>query len=68
MEARLLLAAALTALLLVSMGARFQSANYIVETADPRLAQQIDQAAERYRHDLAIAWLGQAMPNWASLA
>ena len=61
----LLRAAALTALLLVSMGARFQSANYIVETADPRLAQQIDQAAERYRHDLAIAWLGQAMPNWA---
>ena len=31
----------------------------------PRLAQQIDQAAERYRHDLAIEWLGQAMPNWA---
>ncbi len=66
MEARLLRAVALAALLLVSMGARFQSANYIVETADPRLAQQIDQAAERYRHDLAIQWLGQAMPNWAA--
>ena len=37
MEARLLRAAALAALLLVSMGARLQSANYIVETADPRL-------------------------------
>ena len=47
------------------MGARFQSANYIVDTADPALARQFAQTAERYRHDLAIEWLGQAMPNWA---
>jgi hypothetical protein len=57
--------ALLAALLLVSMGARRQSANFIVETPDPNFAAQVAQAAERYRRDLAVEWLGQAMPNWA---
>ena len=38
MEARSIRAAVLAAVLLVSMGARQQSANFIVETADPTLA------------------------------
>jgi len=65
MDARITRAVALTALLLVSMGARHRSANFIVETADPRLAVQFAEAAEKYRHDLAIEWLGQEMPNWS---
>jgi hypothetical protein len=65
MEARLKRFALLVALLLVSMGARHQSANYIVETADPRLAVQFAEAAEKYRHDLAVEWVGEAMPNWS---
>ena len=48
-----------------SMGAQQRSANFIVETPDPNFAQQLAQAAEKYRHDLAIEWLGQAMPNWS---
>jgi hypothetical protein len=47
------------------MGAQQRSANFIVETVDPNFAQQVSQAAEKYRHDLAIEWLGQPMPNWA---
>jgi hypothetical protein len=47
------------------MGARHRSANFIVETSDPNLAAQIAQAAEQYRHDLAVEWLGQPMPNWS---
>ena len=47
------------------MGARFRAPNFIIETPDPRLARQIGQAAEKYRRDLAVAWLGKAMPNWA---
>ena len=35
-----------------------------METDDPGFAQQVSQAAEKYRHDLAISWLGEAMPNW----
>ena len=58
-------AALLAAVLLVSMGARQRTANFIVETPDPNLAQQVAQAAEKYRRDLAVEWLGQAMPNWS---
>ncbi|HEY4761755.1 MAG TPA: hypothetical protein VIH42_14350, partial [Thermoguttaceae bacterium] len=65
MDARITRAVALTALLLVSMGARHRSANFIIETADPRLAVQFAEAAEKYRHDLAIEWLGSSMPNWS---
>ena len=55
----------LAALLLVAMGARYQSANYVVDTADARLAQQIGQTAEQYRRTLAVEWLGETMPDWA---
>ena len=65
MEARLLKIALLAVLLPVSMGARFQSANFIVETSDPKLAEQFARTAEQYRRDLAVLWLGQTMPNWA---
>jgi hypothetical protein len=65
MEARLIRPALLAALLMVSMGASYRGVNFIVETADPQMAARICQAAEQYRHDLAIEWLGQAMPNWA---
>ena len=65
MDARITRAVALTAMLLVSMGARHRSANFIVETADPRLAVQFAEAAEKFRHDLAVEWLGQPMPNWS---
>ena len=65
MEARLIRPALLAATLIVSMGARFQGPNFIVETAEPQMAARISQTAEQYRHDLAILWLGQALPNWA---
>ena len=65
MDARLIRPALLAALLMVSMGASYRGANFIVETADPQMAARISQAAEQFRHDLAIEWLGQAMPNWA---
>ena len=68
MEARRLRTAALAVVLLVSMGAGFPSANFVVETADPVLAQKFAQAAEKYRHDLALEWLGETLPNWAERA
>jgi hypothetical protein len=52
-------------LLLASMGASQRTANFIVETPDPGFTQQVAQAAEQYRRDLAVAWLGKAMPNWS---
>jgi hypothetical protein len=65
MEARLIQPALLVGMLIVSMGARVQGPNFIVETADPQQAARISQAAEQFRHDLAILWLGQTLPNWA---
>ena len=57
--------AAFGCLLLVAMGAQTRSANYVVETADPNFARVVSQAAEQYRRDLAVAWLGKAMPDWS---
>ncbi len=66
MEARLTRAVVLTALLFVSMGADYRSANFIVRTGDPNLSQKIAAAAEKYRKELAVEWTGQEMPNWAA--
>jgi hypothetical protein len=58
-------AVCMAAVLLLCLGARAQSDNFIVDTADPKLAPQIAQAAEKFRHDLADEWTGKAMPNWS---
>lgn len=58
-------AALLALMLVVSMGAQRRSSNFIIETSDASYAEQVAQAAERYRHDLAVEWLGKPMPNWA---
>ena len=58
-------AALVVAVLFVSMGARVRTPNFIVETADPTLAKQIAAKAEQCRRELAVSWLGKAMPNWA---
>jgi hypothetical protein len=56
--------ALLAAVLLASMGAEHRTANFIVQTDDAAFAKQVADAAEVYRRDLAIQWLGQPMPNW----
>lgn len=64
MDARHARAAVLLAVL-VSLGAGHRTENFIVEAPTPEIAAQVGQAAEKYRHDLAIDWLGHAMPAWA---
>ena len=65
MDARRTRPLLLAALLTVSMGASYRGVNFVVETADPQMAAHISQAAEQYRHDLALEWIGQTLPNWA---
>ncbi len=70
MEARLTRAVLLTAVLTVSMGAQsmgaqFRTANFTIETRDPTLARQFGQTAEKFRKEVAVRWLGKAMPNWS---
>src|SRR6185369_2109118 len=50
---------------LVSLGASYRTANFVVSAPSQDVAQQIGKAAEKYRHDLAIEWLGRPMPNWS---
>jgi len=48
-----------------SLGASYRTPNFVVEAPTPPTAEQIGRAAEKYRRELAIEWLGSAMPNWA---
>ncbi|HVX13280.1 MAG TPA: hypothetical protein VHC22_19000 [Pirellulales bacterium] len=63
MEARLV-SAAFMAAAVVSLGASHRTANFIVRAADREMAKEVGQAAEKYRRELAIEWLGQEMPTW----
>ena len=66
MDARHSRLAILAAILLVSMGASYRTKNFVVTAPSSQLAGEIGQAAEKYRKELAISWLGKAMPNWSS--
>ncbi len=65
MEAHWIRVALIATVLLVSMGARHQTANFTVEAPNAKLAQAVATSAERFRHDLAAEWLGKAMPDWS---
>ncbi|MDZ4852761.1 MAG: hypothetical protein SGI77_26035 [Pirellulaceae bacterium] len=42
-----------------------RSENFIVSAATQAMADEVAQTAEQQRHDLAIHWLGQPLPNWS---
>ncbi len=65
MDARVFRTLFVVSLLVVAAGARFPTPNFIVETDDPQLAREFALTAEKQRRDLAVSWLGEAMPNWA---
>jgi len=47
-----------------SLGASARTQNFLVSAPTPDLANSIAQAAEQYRRDLAILWLGRELPPW----
>lgn len=50
---------------LSSLGASsFRTTNFVVEAPNAQIAQQVGQAAEYYRREKALEWLGQEMPAW----
>ena len=63
MDARLLHAAAIAAVSL-SLGAGYRTTNFLVNAPTAQLAQEIGDAAEQYRRQLAIEWLGHVLPSW----
>lgn len=38
--------------------------NFVVHASSPEIAEQVGKAAEYYRRELAIAWLGKELPPW----
>lgn len=63
MEARLFRAAILAGAIL-SLGAGYRTQNFIVEAPTPQLAEEFGRAAEAFRKDLAVEWLGRELPPW----
>lgn len=51
-------------LLAICMGAQHRSANFAVDADDAGVAAKVSVAAERLRRDLAVEWLGAALPDW----
>jgi hypothetical protein len=71
MDARLARAALMLAAFL-SLGAgrpyySVRSQHFIVSAPTPQLAQEVAQAAEANRRDLAIEWLGRELPPWRDI-
>jgi hypothetical protein len=69
MDARLFRAALVLAAVVVSAGAgrpyaSVRSQHFIVSAPTQQLATEICQAAEQYRRELAIEWLGHELPQW----
>jgi len=42
-----------------------RTANFLVDAPTEQLARRIGDAAEQYRHDLAVEWLGAPLPRWS---
>jgi len=49
----------------VATAAGHRTANFVIEAPSEGLARKIGEAAEQYRHDLAVEWLGQPLPRWS---
>lgn len=43
----------------------YQTVNFAVSAKKPEVAEQVGKAAEVYRRQLAVFWLGKPLPNWS---
>ncbi|RLS34263.1 MAG: hypothetical protein DWH79_04935 [Planctomycetota bacterium] len=57
--------ATLSLLAPTALAAGHRTANFIIEAPTDALARRIGSAAEQYRHDLAVEWLGGPLPRWS---
>ena len=71
-SSRVAVRCAVTVLAVVALGwtgvaraAGHRTANFLVDAPTEQLARRIGDAAEQYRHDLAIEWLGVPLPRWS---
>lgn len=65
MEAQILRSCLILSSLFVATGANYQTPNFIVTAPDSQTAKTVGDAAEEYRHDLAVFWLDEPLPKWS---
>lgn len=46
--------------------ATYKTDNFIVQAGDSNFARQVGDAAELYRSELAVLWLGETLPRWSN--
>lgn len=54
-----------TAIVAAAGAERHETANFLVTAADQSIARKVAEAAEHYRRELAVYWLGKPMPTWS---
>lgn len=64
MEAQLCRCLILLLASFISLGASYKTPNFVTHAPSPEIAKQIGDAAEIYRKELAITWLGHELPKW----
>jgi hypothetical protein len=64
MEAQLCRCFVLLLAAFFSLGASYKTPNFVTHAPTAEIAKQVGDAAEVYRKELAIAWLGRELPNW----
>ncbi len=47
-----------------SLGAVYRTPNFVVHAANDQIAKKVALAAEHYRRELAVEWLGHEMKTW----
>src|SRR5579872_6759819 len=50
----------------ILMGATSRTPNFVVTAPTPEIATRVAQAAEQYRKQLALEWVGYELPRWAA--
>lgn len=48
-----------------AVAAGYRTANFLVDAPTEALARRIGDAAEQYRHTLAVEWTGRPLPRWS---
>jgi len=52
--------------LTVAPGAEFKTTNFQVSAPTPEVARKVGEAAEQFRRQIALEWLGKELPRWSA--
>lgn len=52
--------------LTVAHAADFKTTNFTVSAPTPEVARKVGEAAERFRKQIALEWLGKELPRWSA--